>query len=98
MDVGSVVRYHLTDGVDVPALVVACGDAWGSEVSEFYGIPAPAAGTAVLLLFQNSSGPALTYETGVREGTGLGEFSVLAVSAGPVVSSGGGKSGKSSGS
>ena len=65
---GTMVRYHYSTGVDLPAVVVVTETNWNSDLTTFYGNTGPGAGEVFLFVWQDPS--QLVYN--VSEGTSVG--------------------------
>jgi hypothetical protein len=76
------VRYHLAEGVDTPAVVLITAGTWTPESSSYYGVTAPSAGQVYLGMWQAADN-AEQYQmvANVAEGTSVGQFSLLSTEA-----------------
>lgn len=78
---GTMVRYHYSTGVDVPAVVVATAAMWNSDMTTFYGNSGPSAGQVYLVVWQDANGANNGLKYNVTEGTSVGQFSLLTMEA-----------------
>lgn len=79
---GTMVRYHLSSGVDVPAVVLFTADEYNASIGSFYGITTPASNTVYLQTWQSSGSPGVgSIMPNVAEGSSVGQFSRLAMEA-----------------
>jgi hypothetical protein len=77
--IGTVVRYHYSAGIDIPAVVVGTLATWNSDMTTFYGNSGPT-GSDVVFLGSLSPQVIAVYDN-VSEGTSVGEFSLLTIEA-----------------
>lgn len=76
------VRYHLSSGVDVPAVVLFTADEYNSDIGSFYGVSTPTSDTVYLQTWQSSGEPDIgQIMPNVGEGTSVGQFSRLLMEA-----------------
>lgn len=75
---GTVVRYHANSSYSYPAIVAISHDEWNSQVGTDW-MADPGSGKVALVYFDLGGGVGLN--ASVAEGTGVGQYSLLATEA-----------------